>query len=97
MRFGVAVLVGVVMTTVLVVGGAPDGETANSDSEDVVAAPTQCERYGGAFDRIIEARRPKPERSRLQGLIADDSGYTGITAYPYYIFIGCIAWHHCFY
>ena len=78
MRFWLAGLVGILVTGGLVVVGAVDGEAAEGEAKEATAGPSDCERYGEMTDRIVEARFPEPKPGPLSGIMADDSGYTGI-------------------
>ena len=67
---------------VLVVDRGAANETV--DAEDVAepdSSAARCEEYGREAERIVEARNPTPESERKPALIADDGGYTGISAW----------------
>ena len=74
-----AVLAFSVTVMVLVVDRGAANETVVA--EDVVEQDSlvaRCEEYGREAERIVEARNPTPEPEPGSGLLAEDSGYTGI-------------------
>jgi hypothetical protein len=84
MRFGIAIVAGVVLTAAFVVGGRPISQVAEESPEEMLGmSPTRmvCEAYGIVMDRAVEARFPSPKPKAGPVLIADDSGYTGVDRY----------------
>jgi hypothetical protein len=74
MRFWLAGLMGIIATGTLVAVGPRESETGVRETE----APSVCERYGELTARMVAARYPEPEVDPKGGLLAEDSGYTGV-------------------